>query len=384
MKAITGAKLILTDRVLEDHVIIFSDKIEQIVAAADFSKGALEVIEMEGYVCPGFIDIHIHGAGGADAMDGTAEALATIARSIVKSGTTSFLATTMTMDQTAILKALEAARIFQRLQQTGEKGGAALLGVHLEGPFINPAYKGAQDPQFVMKPSASWWEGYGELVRMITLAPEMDEDFAFIKAMQDRQIILSIGHSGCDFETACAAFDAGVTHVTHCFNAMPGLHHRKPGIIGAVMAKPFTIDIISDGVHIQPGFIGPFLQLRPVERNILITDSIRANYLQEGDYDLGGQSVRVEDGQCRLADGTIAGSVHKMDDGLRNLLRDTTYPVYDIIRMMTENPARELGIFDEVGSIADGKRADLVLLGPDFKVRQVYVKGELCHDGGRA
>ncbi len=380
LKVIKGAKIILEDKILSGHAIVFSDTIVKIVPEEILKDEKMKVIHFNGYIAPGFIDIHIHGSMGADVMDGTVESLETIADAIVQSGTTSFLATTMTMQQEAIEKSLEATREYMGQLHKG----ARLLGVHLEGPFINPAFKGAQNETFIQKPSEEWVGKYEDVVKMITLAPEMDEDFSFIKGIRNKDILLSIGHSGSDFETACKAYDEGVTHVTHCFNAMTGLHHRKPGVIGAVLAKPFSLDIITDRIHIHPEFVDPFIRIKTVEKTVLITDAIRANYLPDGHYDLGGQSVTVADGACRLDDGTIAGSIHKMDKALRNMVEDTGFELYEIIRMMSVNPAKKLKIFDRVGSIEEGKTADLVMLDEELNIVSVFIDGREVYNGGKS
>ena len=308
-KAIVGSKIIIANTLLENHVLIFSDRIEAILTEHEFeafrreienktetkfdnqsnTESNIELIPFNGTIVPGFIDIHIHGANGHDVMDGIIEALDGISNAIVKTGTTAFLATTMTMSGEAITQALDQIGTYMAQQ----KSGAKLLGVHLEGPFINPIFKGAQDDAFIQKPTRTWLEPYLNTIRMITYAPEMDPQFEFAKSMKDTGIVLSIGHSGSDFEKALAAYDEGVCHVTHCFNAMTGLHHRNPGVIGATLSKPFTIDVIADGVHIHPGFVGPFIKLKGTDKTILITDAMRAALMPEGDYDLGDRKSVV-------------------------------------------------------------------------------------------
>lgn len=380
--AILGAKIVVKNQLLENHVLIFSNNIEAIIsmeAYADFTE-AHDVILFDGYLLPGFIDIHIHGAVGHDVMDASTEALAHISNALVHTGTTAYLATTMTMAQDAIEGSLSTVRAFMTHQKNRiehEPVGAEILGVHLEGPFINPAYKGAQDPKHIQTPTLSWIEPYFDTIKMITYAPEMDPDFAFAKAMRAHDVVLSIGHSGSDYETALKAYEQGVTHVTHCFNACTGLHHRKPGVVGAALARPFTIDIIADGIHIHPDFMAAFIQLKGIDQTILITDAMRAALMPDGNYSLGGQTVVLKDNACRLEDGTLAGSVLTTVKAFNNLLNKEGITLLNLVQMLSENPAKKLGVFDRMGSIDVGKFANLVLMTSEGSIQSVFVRGQL-------
>ena len=383
-KALVGSRIIVDNTLLENRVLVYSDRIEAILThvafETNYKETDIQVQTFEGTILPGFIDIHIHGASGHDVMDGSPEALRGIAEAIVKTGTTAFLATTMTMSQDKILLALDEIRLFMK----GQKNGAKVLGVHLEGPFINPIFKGAQDETFIQKPTKTWIEPYLDIVRMITYAPEMDTDFEFAKSMKDTGVVLSIGHSGSDFETALEAYEAGVCHITHCFNAITGLHHRKPGVVGAALTKPFTLDVIADGVHIHPGFVGPFIKLKGTDKTILITDAMRAALMPEGDYDLGGQHVTVKESACRLEDGTLAGSVLNTAQAMRNLLKFSDIDLIEIVKMLSENPAKLLGVFHEMGSIAIGKQSNFILMDDNHDIKSVYIDGEVAYLGGQA
>lgn len=384
MKVLIGAKVLTEKGLMDDYVVVFDKVIHAVEPQSVYvakKDGPYEEIHVDGFVVPGFIDIHIHGSKGCDVMDGTTQAIETIAKSVVKSGTTAFLATTMTLSEFEIKRALNAVRessVAQKVQfERDMPAGARILGVHMEGPFINPEFKGAQNEQHIQKPTVEWLIDYLDVVKMITYAPEMDDDFAFAKALRDQSVVLSIGHSGCDYETASRAFDEGVNHVTHCFNAMTPLHHRRPGVVGAALTKPFTIDIITDGIHVHKGFMGPFIELKGIDKTILITDAMRAAMMPDGQYDLGGQMVEVANGFCKLQDGTLAGSVLCMDQALRNMLSLSNIPFEHVIQMLSENPARKLNIFESKGSIRVGKDADLVVLSPDFFVNKVFVSGIL-------
>lgn len=387
MKAITGAKIVIGDKILDEHVLIFDENIKAIESNENFrarlsiGEEAIEVIPCEGTLIPGFIDIHIHGACGHDVMDGSFEAIDGIAKGIVKTGTTAFLATTMTMAQSSIEKSLDEVRGFIAYQTERtlnyRAAGAMVVGVHLEGPFINPIYKGAQAAEHIQKPTKTWIEPYLDIVKMITFAPEMDDDFAFIKEMKDTGVVLSMGHTGSDYETALAAYDEGVHHVTHCFNAMTGLHHRKPGVVGAVLAKPFTLDLIADGIHIHPGFVGPFIKLKGIDQTVLITDAMRAALMPEGDYDLGGQKVIMKDNSCRLEDGTLAGSVLSTGQALNNIMKFTDIKLVEIVKMLSYNPAKLIGLSETMGSLEVGKLANIVLLDEQMGIKKVFVQGIL-------
>lgn len=380
MKTIIHGTVIITPRgALTGYALVFEERILGILPE-DAAQGEVgRHIHRSGTLVPGFIDIHIHGGTGYDVMDATEQALEAIAQGMIHTGTTAFLATTMTMAQADIERAIEAVRVYQPKSEQDLKA-ASILGVHLEGPFINPDYKGAQAPEHIQKPTPDWIMPHLDVVKMITFAPEMDENFAFTKAMQSTDVVLSIGHSGSDYETALEAYVQGVHHVTHCFNACTGLHHRKPGVVGAALAKPFSVDIITDGIHIHPGFIGPFVHLKGVEHTVLITDAMRAALMPEGTYDLGGQTVVVEEGACRLENGVLAGSIHTTEHALQNMLRLTNFTYVEISKMLSENPAKLLGCFDERGSLDPGKWADMVLLDADHTVCTVYKRGHVAYE----
>ncbi len=391
MKAIVNALIYEQQSFIDNSVILFDKTIQKILSRSEYDvlKQTHQIEEIDGKgksVIPGFIDIHIHGACGCDVMDGNYESIKKIADGVVRTGTTAFLATTMTMSQERIDTALATTRDFIKQQtekhDNNQAAGAQILGVHLEGPFINPIFKGAQSESHIQKPTDSWIRPNMDIVKMITYAPEMDHNFEFAKALSGTDIVLSIGHSGGDFELALNAYDEGVRHVTHCFNAMTGLHHRKPGIVGAILTKPFTMDIISDGIHVHPGFIGAFIKQKGVDQTILITDAMRAALMPEGEYDLGGQKVFVKDNSCRLEDGTLAGSVLTTGQALKNMVEFSDLPLASIIDMLTINPAKLLKIDHSMGSLEVGKLSNMVLLDEANNISSVYIKG-ICHYGGK-
>lgn len=370
MKILSGGKIVLGDELLENKAILFDSKIRSILSLSEAERADAQKIHYTGTLLPGFIDIHIHGAAGADTMDASFEALDTIAKAITRSGTTSFLATTMTMPQESITESLDTIRGFMREQ----KSGAQCLGAHLEGPFINPAFKGAQSAQYIQTPTREWIAPYLDIIKVITMAPEMDEEFALIRSLKE-DVVLSIGHSSADYDTAAASFKAGISHVTHCFNAMTGLHHRSPGIVGAALVHPVSVDLITDLVHVHPDLFPLVIKQKGPEKFLAITDAMRAAFLEEGIYDLGGQSVTVKDNTCRLEDGTIAGSVHRMDLALKNLMEHTDNTLPEISQMLSTSAAKLLKIDHLKGHIQPGYDADLVV-ADGHEIKQVFVGGE--------
>ncbi|MBF4693163.1 N-acetylglucosamine-6-phosphate deacetylase [Fusibacter ferrireducens] len=384
MKAIINAQILLEDQIIEEGYLLFDEKIrgygcisdfEETLSRLELSRDTVEIIEGEGrFVGPGFIDIHIHGAGGSDTMDGTQEALEIISTTVLKSGVTRFLATTMTMASDEIRAALEAIR--ERVKRQKNQKTAQILGVHLEGPFINVAKKGAQNGQYVVPPDFEWVKPYLDLIKIITIAPENDAHFEFIEQMKAYpKVKLSIGHTNSNFETAMSAFENGVTHITHCFNAMPSLHHREPGVIGALMSEPFTAELIADGIHVHKGLFKGLIKCVDKDKLVLITDSMRAGGLEEGQYDLGGQNVIVKEGACRLEDGTLAGSVLTMNQAARNFARHTELPLNEIVNLVSLNPAKVIGMDTDYGSLGIGKVADINIFDEHFNITRTFVDG---------
>jgi N-acetylglucosamine-6-phosphate deacetylase len=335
-----------------------------------------------GILVPGFIDLHVHGGAGCDFMDGSPEAVDTICRFHARHGTTGLLATTMT----APLERIE--QLVRFFSTPPASTGAAVLGVHLEGPFINPAHKGAQNEEWIQRASvesvkrllAAAGEG---LIKMITLAPELvgdDEVFALLK---ERGIVIAAGHTDLDYRGGCTCLGKGVSHLTHLGNAMRGLHHRDIGAIGLALENPeLSFDLIVDGIHLSADFIRLLVRICSLDQISLITDAMRAAGLVDGEYELGGQTVRVTGMEARLPGGVLAGSMLTLDRALANLIAFTGLPLEQAVPLVTLNPARKLGLDRQKGSIAIGKDADLVLLGGDLTVRATWVGGRLVFREG--
>ena len=374
MKCIVNGKIILENDILENKVLVFDDKILDIL---DEAPKNCEIIDAKGkYVSPGFIDIHIHGNMGKDTMDATKEALTTIAKSIVRHGVTSFLPTTMTMDQESIYNALDAIK---SLMGYGEDK-AEILGAHLEGPFINQKYKGAQNESYIIDPSYEFIEKYKDVIKVITYAPEQDEDFKFTKeVVKNTDIALSIGHSKATFNQATEAINLGARNITHLFNAMTPLNHRNPGVVGAGLTSDVYCEIIADKIHISEDLFQFILDNKGEDKLILITDSIEAGGLEDGEYSLGGQKVTVKDSQARLESGALAGSVMPLNKMVYNFLNNTNLDIRKVVRLAAINPARSIGIDKTKGSIEIGKDADIILIDEDINCYMTINKGKVVY-----
>ena len=360
------------------------------------SEGAgLEGPFVDGGGCtllPGFIDVHIHGSGGADVMDATAEGLETMSRFLVRHGVTGFYATTVTASHAATLAAVENVSRYVESTAGGKSGhtatGARVLGVHLEGPFLSAEYPGAQNQAHIRPPSAAEFE---ELlaagpVRMVTLAPEVAGADALIGMATAAGVRVVLGHTAATFEEATSAVDAGVSQATHTYNAMTGLHHRQPGALGATLSDDrIYAQLIADGIHVHAAAMRILGRCKGPARTLLISDAIGAAGMPEGRYEMGRLPVIVKDGACRLEDGTLAGSVLTLDAALRNFMAATGWPLVQAWPATSLSQAQAMGIDREVGRIRPGARADLVLLDGEAQVAATVVGGRLAYlrDGWR-
>ncbi len=372
MKCFRGASVYVAGAGVTRTDIAFDETVREIGAAP---TDAETVALPEGaVVLPGFIDPHIHGAGGADAMDGTAAALATISETVAREGTTSFLATTMTESGEAILRALTAVR------DCRETPGARLLGVHLEGPFISETYAGAQPREYIAAPDIDVFDRYqaasGGRIRIVTVAPEVPGADALIRHLAETGVVPSVGHSAAGVADVRRAIACGARSVTHTYNAQSPFRHREIGVAGsALLYDELNCELIGDGIHVSPEAIRLLVKNKPRGKMTLITDAMRAKGCPDGVSELGGQTVYVKNGEARLADGTLAGSVLRMNDAVRRMVQVIGLPFTDAVDMATKNTAALLGISDSCGEIACGKRADFTVLDPDFGVLLTVVGG---------
>lgn len=332
-------------------------------------------------VLPGFIDEHIHGANGADTMDASVSALSTIADALPAEGTTAFLATTMTQSKENILNALTAVKTY--VSSPSEKG-AEILGVHLEGPFISEKHIGAQPLKYLSDPDVDVFEEYfkasGNLIKIVTLAPEEIGADELIAALIKKGVRPSAGHSDAGFSDVERAEKNGLDGITHTFNAQRGLHHREIGVVGAALLKDeLYAEAICDLIHLSAPAIKLLVKNKPKDKLILITDSMRAKYLPDGESELGGQKVLVKNGEARLINGALAGSILKMNVAIKNLVETIGVPLTEAVDYASANPAKRLGLFDKIGSIKQGKRADFCVLTENFDVALTVKNGKTIY-----
>ena len=330
-------------------------------------------------VVPGFIDEHIHGAAGSDGMDGTVKDISTIASAIASEGTTAFLVTTMTQSPANIKKALSAVNeyIGGRFDE-----GAEVLGVHLEGPFISVKHVGAQPIEHVQTPSVATFTEYDEAsggnIRIVTLAPEVDGADELIAHLTKKGVVSSFGHTDAKYADLMKAKAAGATNITHTYNAQTPLHHREVGVVGtALLDDDLRCELICDAIHVSVPAMKLLVKNKPKDKLVLITDSMRAKHLPDGESELGGQKVIVKNGEARLENGALAGSVLKMNVAVKNMVEKVGVDFCTAVDFATANPARSLGVFGERGSIAVGKRADFAVIDEDFTVLKTVRGGKV-------
>ena len=405
MKAITNGKFILPDendefQVRTGNVLLYDEMgIHAVKAAASFDAAAdgvapADILDAGGcYVAPGFLNVHIHGCGGADTMDEAPEALTTIRKKQAEMGVTAFLPTTMTCPWDEIAGALTRVRTAMKMRGVG----ADILGAHMEGPFISPAEKGSQEETNILPADFPKLAPFADVVRLVTLAPEElplsdttkphptettpeEHDWSFIEQCEKAGITVSIGHTAATYEMAAAAVRShGVHHFTHLFNAMTGLHHRRPGTVGAALDTDARVELICDNIHIAPAVQRLVWRLKGPAGLILVTDSMRACGLGDGTYEFGGHEVTVRGERALLADGTIAASIATLNHCIQRFQANTGAPIEQVIETVTKTPAKDLGLYAERGSLAPGKRADITIFDDDLNVHATIVGGRRAY-----
>mgnify|MGYP002252289131 CR=1 FL=1 len=382
MKAVTNGRLILPDergefQIVEHQAILYDTKIEEIVPEMSLRGGGVkldEVIDAHGaYVSPGFINIHLHGCVGCDAMDDDPAAIASMALYQASTGVTAMLPTTMTYDFPTIYTALDHIRA--AMAESGD--GARILGAHMEGPFISVERRGAQAPEHIVSADYARIVDYRDVIRLITIAPEeLKGDYTFVEQCQEAGITISLGHSSADYNTARRAIlQYGINHVTHLFNGMVPFHHRTPGLVGAALDTPVDCELIADNVHLHPMTQRLVWRMKQGRHIVLITDSMRACGLGDGESELGGQVVRVSGQVAALKDGTIAGSVLTLDRAVANFAANTGAGLAATVSYATKAPAVSIGAYDQMGSLEKGKRADITIFDGAVRVQRTIIGG---------
>jgi N-acetylglucosamine-6-phosphate deacetylase len=377
---ITNGKIVLPDSVVCGKSLSYDEESGTILGLVDTLPADANVIDAQGnYVAPGLVDIHIHGYLGENTCDAKPEGIKKMAYGVAQNGVTAFLPTTMTVSKDEIVAALNAVRSLKEESKTWD--GAEIIGVHAEGPFINPSKKGAQAEENILTPDADFIIENADIITSVTLAPEMDKDHRCIKKLAaESNVLISMGHTDAKFEEAMQAARDGVGHATHLFNAMSALAHRNPGVVGAALASNnVSVEVIADTFHINPGLYAIVAKVKG-DKMVLITDCTRAGGMPDGEYDLGGQPIFLKGIECRLADGTIAGSVLKLNHAVRNVLANTDLPVNEVFNMASLNPATAIHCENRLGSLEAGKDADIIIADESINIIRTIKKGRTIYE----
>jgi len=377
MKCLKGAKVILKDRIAENLNVYFDEKIRAITS--DMPDESCEVIDCKGlFLSTGFIDIHIHGYANTDVADADYEGIKNVSKRLPEHGVTAWVPTSITAPMEDVIKVLEVVR--KMMPESREWIGAEILGVNVEGPFLNVKRKGAHEASLIIPPSAKAVEDYADVIRLITVAPEKDEGFKNIKRMKELGIIVSLGHSDADYDTAVSSFiDGGIDHITHLFNAQTGLLHRDPGIVGASLVSDVYTELICDTFHVNKNLF-PLVYKMKGDKLCIITDCVRAGGMPDGRYMLGSLAFNLNGIKCTLDDGTIAGSVLRMNQGVKNFYENSGCTLWEAVNAASLNPARSIGIDKTKGSIEINKDADFTLFDSDFSIKLTIAGGRTCYE----
>lgn len=375
MKCVVNGVILLPGGEVRGRALAFENGV--ISGIVDAPPRGAEIIDAAGgSVAPGLVDVHIHGFMGWDASNGRIDELKDMSRQLVRWGTTAWLPTTMTLKWSALERCFSAVRQAMSDSLSPDWRGAQVMGCHAEGPFISPKKKGAQDGECIQRPDIEKLRPWADVVRLMTVAPEVEGALPFIRAASALGVTLSMGHTDATAAQALAGVEAGVTHATHTFNAMTPLNHREPGAVGAALTDGRVYcELIADTFHVHPMLFG-LMARQKGERLALITDSIQVAHLPDGPHDQSGQTVIVDGIRCRFPDGTIAGSSLTLDLAVRNFRKHTGLPLHEVVNMASLYPARSVGIDDRKGSLEPGRDADILITDEDFNVRQTFVRGE--------
>ena len=380
-----GRALTPASEIIDAAILIRDDVIEAVGPRSGLSlpAGATELNATEKTAIPGFIDIHIHGAGGRDFMEGDGDALGVVTRKVAEFGTTSLLATTVTAAPDATIRATTAISVYITQQHATSEPRAEVLGIHFEGPFISKERRGVHPAEWIQTPSQDLLNRFLQAAegkaRLITMAPELLGAAPCIDAALKAGLVVSVGHTDANYEQTRFAIAHGARSATHTYNAMRPFTHRDPGVIGAVLTSPeINAELIADGVHVEEGAMKLLLKAKGYKRVTLVSDGLSATGMPDGKYMLGGFEVTVTNGVCRNAAGVLAGSTLTLDRALRNIV-NLGIPLANAVRMLTLNPALLLGIEFKKGSLRVGGDADVLLLDQSLRVTDVWARGLPVH-----
>jgi N-acetylglucosamine-6-phosphate deacetylase len=376
-----GRVLTPTAEIIDAGILIRDGVIEDLGLRAGMRvpNGAVEISAIDKVAIPGFVDVHIHGAGGRDVMEGSPEALAGVTKTVARHGTTSFVATTVTASPDDTIRSVEGIAHYISQQHETDDARAEVLGIHFEGPFLSPARRGVHPPEWLQLPSAELLDKFLQAAagnaQILTLAPELLGAMPCIDAARKAGMVVAVGHTDATYEQTRAAIAHGVRHAVHVYNAMRPFSHRDSGVIGAVLTTPeVTAELIADGIHVDETAMRLLLQAKGAASVILVSDGISATGMPDGKYTLGTFEVTVSGGVCRNSEGKLAGSTLTLDRALRNIVK-LGVPLADALRMLTLNPATLLGIEFKKGSLRPGADADILLLDKSLHVTQTWTRG---------
>jgi len=373
---LSGGKLVTPTRVLENHTLILDGEfISAIIPDEQFKPEKKDhLLDGRGkWITPGLIDIHVHGSNLADAMDPGPETHQTLGSFFASRGVTGYLLTTGTASNEDITAVVEAFQDYVPAED-----GAEALGIHLEGPYLCEERKGAQPAIHLRDPEPDRYQSWFKSgkIRLMTVAPELNGAMDLIKFGQKQGVEFAVGHSVASYDLMQEAINSGLRQATHLFNGMNPLHHRRPGVVGAVLSDNRVFaQVITDGVHVHPAVVKTIVKAKGLNRTVLITDAIRAAGLGNGEFDLLGQTVTVKDGVARIASGSLAGSILTMDKAVRNTMAFCDIPFHEAIQMASLTPAKSLNLDNERGALAPGLRADITIFDQDYSVETTIVGG---------
>jgi N-acetylglucosamine-6-phosphate deacetylase len=380
---ITAEKLHTSNQTISHPVVVIEDgAISSIASRSESAVPDGEVLDYPGAtLVPAYFDVHIHGSGGADVMEGTQSALSTIGQFLARHGVGSYLATTVSAPVDTTLRSLSGlAKLIGTDLDGANPGGARPLGIHIEGPFISHAKRGAHADRDLQLPTVDlfnrMWEASEGHIRLMTIAPELSGAEEVIRRAVGLGVRVSLGHSNAGTDDALRGLKAGAVSATHTFNAMRRFDHRDPGILGVVLDRPdLFAEIICDGLHVNPTVVRMFWREKGVDRAILVTDAMSATGMPDGNYRLGELDVRVKDGKCIIGEDTLAGSTLTMDRAVRNFAQFTGTELTEVTLLATRNPARMAGLDAQTGSLEAGRAADITVLSPKGEVIETILSG---------